>query len=545
MQTQSPNPNPTITPAIPLVAESLYFRGGIFDDVLNHSLIDFQPGDIDSTDIIFVDDDFEGEDCYIPYRKGQLWGYCDMSKRILIDCVFDLVMEFENDLAIVKRDGFYGVINTLGDVVIPTGYDYVGIRHDFIRVSLGCVWDEDEYGFVGGKWGVFSEHGQCILPVIYDLIYNQGSPYFNVMMNGKWGLIDLMGAVVLDLKYDSTIAVYKKATSDEVIFETTLDGKKVFWDSDFRTIDLFANDLAYIVCNGKLCAFAKEGDKMGLLDRFGNVIIPFEYDEVIFLFDSFFRVKQHGEYGLVDIDGAIVIPVEYDEVLRYGDFFCKVKQHGEYGIVNTEGVVIIPCRFDEIYYVDENFFAAYVGKKVTLIKTNGEVLFEPKYSDFLGVIDMAEFVFMKKVGEDGEGNPIGKCGIVDYNDNEIIPFEYDYLVGFYYDNICIAQIDGKSFAIDRQGKELFPERYDEMNDYCGGYSIVYNGEKTWACQLKSEGKYGVINKKGEVVVPLKYDNLFHSRSLPLLYIYNNEKKGLNGHETFGYLDYQGNEFWED
>jgi hypothetical protein len=56
----------------------------------------------------------------------------------------------------------------------------------------------------------------------------------------------------------------------------------------------------------------------------------------------------------------------------------------------------------------------------------------------------------------------------------------------------------------------------------------------------------VINRKGEVVVPLKYDNLFHSFTLPLLFTCDPEKKGLNVfNETLGYIDFQGNEFWED
>ena len=35
----------------------------------------------------------------IPYRKGNKWGYCAPDKKLLIECIYESVSQFENEIA--------------------------------------------------------------------------------------------------------------------------------------------------------------------------------------------------------------------------------------------------------------------------------------------------------------------------------------------------------------------------------------------------------------------------------------------------------------
>lgn len=60
----------------------------------------------------------------IPYRKGDQWGYCDVSKSIVIPIQYEWAEPFSEGLAAVKKNGHFGFINKRGETVIDFKYDY-------------------------------------------------------------------------------------------------------------------------------------------------------------------------------------------------------------------------------------------------------------------------------------------------------------------------------------------------------------------------------------------------------------------------------------
>jgi len=69
----------------------------------------------------------------IPYRSGELWGYCTPDKKIEIEPQFEHASWFYEGLARVANhcdydcydvyDGKWGYIDTKGNIVIPIEYD--------------------------------------------------------------------------------------------------------------------------------------------------------------------------------------------------------------------------------------------------------------------------------------------------------------------------------------------------------------------------------------------------------------------------------------
>lgn len=67
-------------------------------------------------------------------KDNNMWGYADDEDNIVIPGQFHIANEFySRDYAVVMKDGYYGVINTKGEIVIPFEYHnilYCGLYND-------------------------------------------------------------------------------------------------------------------------------------------------------------------------------------------------------------------------------------------------------------------------------------------------------------------------------------------------------------------------------------------------------------------------------
>lgn len=95
----------------------------------------------------------------------------------------------------------------------------------------------------------------------------------------------------------------------------------------------------------------------------------------------------------------------------------------------------------------------------------------------------------------------GKYWYLDTNGKVIISFVYDSAVSF-SDGLAAVSQDGKRYFIDKNGKIVIDF---EWKDYEGDL-YFFNGvlpvRKITAS--KSDDKFGVINKKGELIAPIEY-----------------------------------------
>lgn len=186
---------------------------------------------------------------------------------------------------------------------------------------------------------------------------------------------------------------------------------------NFELTTISENEAKYFVL--------KKGEKFGVIDNTGKIIINPEFDDVeipnptkgIFLvcdnlnsddatykaFDgngnqilsqfedveaiqinqltstvpyekSVLKYKNGNDYGLIDFEGNIVKEAQYEEIdnLDYKEGFLKVMKQGKCGIINIKGEEIIPTEYDDIssdgYYSDETKYA--FSGFITRIKTD-------------------------------------------------------------------------------------------------------------------------------------------------------------------------------
>lgn len=269
-----------------------------------------------------------------------------------------------------------------------------------------------------------------------------------VSYNGKYGFIDKTNQVVVPLKYDDVYC----------------GDKKGMYMNDWSEGDLMS------VCLN---------NKWGYINRSNEIVVPILFDKVEgkYLSSRYIdpgnnRVVKDGKYGTVNYNGDIVIPLRYD-ILEddYEKELLFAKYDGKYGYIDRTNNLIIPFKYDFTsgFNKESNYAVVGLNGKYGFIDKNGEIKISLKY-DFAQPFYNGLAAVVRN----------DKVGYIDAIGNIIIPFEFD--VSYTSD-----QYD-KEFKLSR--KSLFIT-----------YDLKYGGVGL----VMQNGKFGMINRKGEKLTPFKYD----------------------------------------
>jgi len=158
----------------------------------------------------------------IKFEENSKYGYRNENETIVISAKYEDAKDFKGNNAVVKYNGFYGVINSYDKRVIDFIYASVEEHNHFFECKSikgheaqeKTVWYNhkgsqlhegkantlsEDYLCVsnGDKCGVICQNGNRIINCIYDEII-QKNDLFIVLRGNKLGLYDLNGNVILD-----------------------------------------------------------------------------------------------------------------------------------------------------------------------------------------------------------------------------------------------------------------------------------------------------------------------------------------------------------
>ncbi len=201
-------------------------------------------------------------------------------------------------------------------------------------------------------------------------------------------------------------------------------------------------------------------------------------------------------WGFINKDGEEVIPFDYEEVKPFSEGLAVVKKNGKYGCINKENQVVIPFEYKNLGSFSEGLAIARKDKNFGFIDKNGEVRIDFKYFEVYPFSDgLAVAVFRHERGgflryyvdksgnemscnyrlgsfKDGRAivsndNIVGyNYGIIDKNLNAIGDFKYSgNSIGEFAEGFCSFELyeDGQSkmgfLNINGEQEILLPENY--------------------------------------------------------------------------------------
>ena len=121
-----------------------------------------------------------------------LYGLLNCKGEMLLDTVYQAMVPAIGNKALftVNKDYKYGVINALGEEIVPFGtYDWIdGFDRGLARVKIGRT--SSNLANNDNKWGLIDEQGSVVLPVEYKAIWNfyGKSQYSSIIVTKEDGM---------------------------------------------------------------------------------------------------------------------------------------------------------------------------------------------------------------------------------------------------------------------------------------------------------------------------------------------------------------------
>ncbi len=471
---------------------------------------------------------------------------------------------------ILRQDGKYGVINKNGDIVIHPEYTNViipnpqkavficydenndtkilnqnseqlfseyaqikpinlkNIASDLMYEKNLLTYEKDE------KIGLINLEGKVIAEPIYESI--QGLPYKEgellVQLEGKYGVINNKGSYLVNPEYDQ-ITVDNYTTEEDgykhagyIVSNTTENGYRygyvdingnVLLEPEYtevsRIINIKDNDNIYLIVaqNGQYGMFKNQ-----------EQIIGNEYQSISYNSESnTLTLEKTRRYGMATLDGEVVIPVEFAQVDSTGKYIYTTDVDGNVKVYQEDGN---PAEIDSNVYILETENENYQikidnsqGSVYSILNKNGEQITTQNYSYINYLYD--NYFIVSVTG--------GKVGVINDKEEPIIEIQYD----------SIEKVEGTDYIITRLSENSSTQLYDKnFKQLCEmtnaivqteeNYVKVYNDTETKYFDLEGnekqnteiltnnqiyaksqDGKWGFVDKSGNVVVDYIYDKV--------------------------------------
>lgn len=468
---------------------------------------------------------------------------------------------------VLKQDNLSGVINRNGNKIIDVQYDDVKIPNPEKSVFICYKSDEikvfnekeeilSEYEKVepirlkniasnlmyeksvlqyyeNGKYGLINYEGKKITKPIYDSI--EGLPYKEgellVKQNDKYGVINIKGNKMIDIAYD----------------QISIDG--------YYTEKNEYKYAGYIVANKM-----QEGYRYGYINKKGNLILNLEYNQLSRITDIkddeniYLIGAKNGQFGVTK-NGKDLIPNEYQSIsYDSSNELLVVEKSKKYGIATLNGEVIIPTQYSQIDVVGIYLYAQ--NEQGTTVYNNDGT--EANINRNIEILNTGNEKYKIRINNENGT----KYGVIAKDGKQIIEEKYNYIEYLYDDYFIVSNENSKlgvindkdtlkieiendslqkventdilqAFIVNNNTTKLYAK---DMSKICemqnatvevkNDYIVIYNDEETkyfsregkelnnteiyisnTLFAKKENGKWGFVDKDGNLVVEAKYDKV--------------------------------------
>lgn len=235
----------------------------------------------------------------------------------------------------------------------------------------------------------------------------------------------------------------------------------------------------FIQDSGVKLTIVSEGDypniKYGVKNHKGEVIVPYEYDDIRDFNEGLARVELNGKYGFINESGKITIPLQYANASQYfknGLVAVYSQKGGKYGFINTKGTLVTPMIYEEEYYggggvisdgdtwpgeFSNGYARVLKNGKFGIINTKGKEVVPCHFTDIYRSDDYSSLdIFPVKKGD--------KLGYVNLSGEEIIPCKIDADgANLFKGDNAVAWKNNLTGVINKKGIWIINPEYNDIN----------------------------------------------------------------------------------
>lgn len=321
-------------------------------------------------------------------------GLINKKNELILGFEFDQIEEFYNDLAIVVLSDSFGLINRMGTLVFPLIYnDILFLNHSLIAAKNQKGYSifnlnleqkaelnfkeikplNDNYFIVqvGDSIGLLNSNLGFVIPAIYEDITLIKDSTFSYQLNERKGLITHSGRILTSPVYNefSSFDEHSKiiiARLGSKMYYLNLDGSK-FISSAFEYFPKALNTAHFY--NGN-AIFYKNG-KFGIINSKGKIVLKPTFTSLGKVSNAV-PVTKNGIYGFMDITGKMILDYNFTSIDGFFNLGFMVEFDGLLGLLGNDLKPVLSVNHESIKRISENYLVAKKDGKYGVYSVAGE-----------------------------------------------------------------------------------------------------------------------------------------------------------------------------
>jgi hypothetical protein len=314
----------------------------------------------------------------IPYRDGNLWGFCDTLGVVKVKPFVKYMGKFTIDSDfmgsyIIKNNNKFSIINQYKKTLLHE------IDVDSLEISN---FSNEILVYKNNKVGLLKDF-KSFIPIEYDNISLVANESFSIRKNGKAGLINSKGKMIIPAQY-SYIGWPREENKDQTKFDwvafTGFDEEKIFTDDKVLEDKKPKLNSGYTVY--------ASGESREEYDKRQNEYKKIEklYGEIVSVSGDFVIIKNGKQHRVYSMSKSKFI-LENDDIIdtfpsNHGYFTFSMKKNNKFGLIDEAGKVLLDFAYDKIKYkLNGICLIEKDGKKGLFILNSIYKTIEPKYKE--------------------------------------------------------------------------------------------------------------------------------------------------------------------
>lgn len=418
----------------------------------------------------------------LKYESNNKLGLITIDGKKITDAEYDSIetLEYKDNILKISKNGEYGLIELNGDEIIPAEYNAI---------------TADGY---------------------YNSSYDKAGYIVNIRTDEgyRYGYINYNGKQILDTIYTNIKRITEIKDDDNFYLITYKNGQAGLIKNGQTVIENEYEQLEYDSTSNMI--MVQKNAKQGVMDLTGDSILIPQYEDITFRGILITGIKD-GTLQVFDSSGVKQSDDSFIsmQAVADGEYYITIDRNNKYGVCSKNRQVIISNEYSYVDYAFNNYFIVSKNGKLGVVDTNGNTSTDVKY-DIAQKINGTNLI--QTINSETGVTEIynNKLELILSGQNAKIYIEKDYIeiiagndivyLDFYgnvkketdifsSNSIFASKKDGKWGYVDKNGNVVIDYKYDiamNINEY--GYGAI-----------KKDGKWGVVSGDGKIIEEPTYE----------------------------------------
>ena len=418
----------------------------------------------------------------LKYESNNKLGLITIDGKKITDAEYDSIetLEYKDNILKISKNGEYGLIELNGDEIIPAEYNAI---------------TADGY---------------------YNSSYDKAGYIVNIRTDEgyRYGYINYNGKQILDTIYTNIKRITEIKDDDNFYLITYKNGQAGLIKNGQTVIENEYEQLEYDSTSNMI--MVQKNAKQGVMDLTGDSILIPQYEDITFRGILITGIKD-GTLQVFDSSGVKQSDDSFIsmQAVADGEYYITIDRNNKYGVCSKNRQVIISNEYSYVDYAFNNYFIVSKNGKLGVVDTNGNTSTDVKY-DIAQKINGTNLI--QTINSETGVTEIynNKLELILSGQNAKIYIEKEYIeiiagndivyLDFYgnvkketdifsSNSIFASKKDGKWGYVDKNGNVVIDYKYDiamNINEY--GYGAI-----------KKDGKWGVVSGDGKIIEEPTYE----------------------------------------